>query len=97
MDVTSEVKQTIAAELKLPLEQLHDDTKLADLGAESIDLIEIIFALEEKFDIDISVKAGAARQQPGANPTSAASLSDFATIGDVCRAVQALVDAKSAR
>ena len=47
MQVADDVKQVIAKELKLPVERLTDDTKLGDLGAESLDVIEIVFALED--------------------------------------------------
>ena len=86
--------------------QLNDKTgeiAIRDSNSNSVVLGKSGIAIDSGSDIamtakgDISVKAGAARQQPAANPTSAASLSDFATIGDVCRAVEALVDAKSTR
>jgi acyl carrier protein len=95
MEVADEVKAVIAKELKLPVEELSDDRKLADLGAESLDVIEIVFQLEEKFNIDISVKMA-----PGADaakPQSEADLAAFATVGDICRAVKALVDAKASK
>jgi acyl carrier protein len=94
MEVTDEVKAVIAKELKLPVEELGDERKLADLGAESLDVIEIVFQLEEKFNIDISVKMapdGATGGQAGGG------MSDFATVGDICRAVKALVDAKASK
>jgi acyl carrier protein len=53
--ITDEVMQIIARELKIPPERLAPDTALQDLGVESLDLIEIIFALEEKFDISIPI------------------------------------------
>jgi len=96
MEVAGDIKQVIAKELKIPVERLGYDTKLGDLGAESLDVIEIVFALEEKFDIDISVKMG---PEPAAGNAAAAAndLSAFTTVGDICRAVQALVDAKAAK
>jgi acyl carrier protein len=96
MEVAEEVKAVIAKELKIPIEELSDERKLADLGAESLDVIEIVFRLEEKFNIDISV-----RTAPGASAGAAKRddvvMSDFATVGDICRAVKALVDAKASR
>jgi acyl carrier protein len=94
MGVADGVKRVIAKELKLPIEQLSDDTKFADLGAESIDIIEIVFALEEKYDIDISVNFNQAgtdvsKSQPQMSRT------DLATIGDICNAVQSLLDSKA--
>lgn len=94
MDVADDVKQVIAKELKISVEQLTDDTKLADLGAESLDVIEIVFNLEEKFNIDISVKTTAAPSDT-AKVQGGTDLADFATVGDICRAVRALVDAKA--
>ena len=94
MEVADEVKAVIAKELKLPAEELSDDTKLADLGAESLDVIEIVFQLEEKFNVDISVKMA----PDGANAGQAeGNMADFATVGDICRAVKALVDAKASK
>ena len=95
MDTTAEVTQIIARNLKLPPEKLTPDTKLADLGAESLEVIEIVFELEEKYDISISLKAGegtlALKPDPK-NPT--APQGEFNTVGDIAQVVQALVDAK---
>jgi acyl carrier protein len=98
MEIADEVKQVIAKELKLPVEQVNDDTKLADLGAESLDIIEIVFALEEKFNIDISVKNTPTSTATAVEkPQGASDLTDFATVGDICRAAKTLVDAKASK
>jgi acyl carrier protein len=94
MEVADEVKAVIAKELKLPAGELNDDTKLADLGAESLDVIEIVFQLEEKFNVDISVKMAPGGATGG---QAEGDMSDFATVGDICRAVKALVDAKASK
>jgi acyl carrier protein len=96
MEVADEVKAVIAKELKIPVEQLTDDRKLADIGAESLDVIEIVFQLEEKFNIDISVKMSAAGAD-AQTPPGAGDLSGFATVGDICLAVKKLVDAKASK
>ena len=54
---------------------------LQALGLESIDALEMVFDLEEKFGIQIPYNANSAA-------------SDFATVGDVVRAIQGLVDQK---
>jgi acyl carrier protein len=95
MNTSEDVKLVIAKALKVPAEQLHDETRLQDIGAESIDTIEIMFELEEKFDIDLTVKVGQSGK-PGASQGQL-SLEDFATVGDVCRAVSAIVAAKRPR
>jgi acyl carrier protein len=95
MDVADEVKAVIAKELKLPVAELTDERKLLDLGAESLDVIEIVFQLEERFDIDISVKMEAEAERK--RQRDEIDMSTFATVGDICRAVKTLVDAKASK
>ena len=45
--ITDEVRQIVSKQLKIPLDRLTPDTALQDLGVESLDLIEMVFALEE--------------------------------------------------
>jgi acyl carrier protein len=89
--ITDEVTRIISKELKVPLERLTPDTALRDLGVESLDLIEIIFALEEKFDISIPYDANEA---PAAG-TAGTALGKFETIGQISAAVKGLIDAKT--
>jgi acyl carrier protein len=96
MGIADGVKRVIAKELKLPIEQLSDDSKLVDLGAESIDVIEIVFALEEKYDIDISVNFNEAGTDASKSQRQM-SRAELATIGDICDAVQSLLDSKATR
>jgi len=56
--------------------------KLQDLGIESIDALEMIFDIEEKFGVQV--------------PYNANSTSEFSTVADVTAAVQKLVDGKPA-
>jgi acyl carrier protein len=84
VDIARDVKIVIANALKIPSERLTEETKLEDLGAESLDVIEMVFDLEEKFNITISLSPNLERPS-------------FSTVGDVSRAVKELVDAKAAR
>jgi acyl carrier protein len=59
--------------------QLSDN--LQQLGLESIDALEMVFDLEEKFGIQIPYNANSAA-------------TDFATVGDVVNAIQGLVAQK---
>lgn len=43
----------VAGERKLDPASLTLDSRLEDLNIESVDLVEIIFAIEDEFDIDI--------------------------------------------
>jgi len=55
---------------------------LQDIGIESIDALEMIFDLEERFGIQIPYNANSAAV-------------DFATVGDVVKAIEALIEQKS--
>ena len=92
MDIIDEVRQVISTTLKIPIDQLTPQTRLDDIGAASLDVLEIVFELEEKFGISIPFKAddGARRKSKG----NAAEL-EFRTIGEVANAVKALIDAKT--
>ncbi len=48
------VKEIIAKELEVEAKQLTPDAKfIEDLGADSLDIVELVMALEEEFGIDI--------------------------------------------
>ncbi len=93
--ITDDVMQIIARELKIPLERLTPDTALQDLGVESLDLIEIIFALEEKFDISIPYNANEATAA-GSGDAPQGGLGKLETVEQISAAVKELVGAKTA-
>jgi acyl carrier protein len=48
------VKEIIAKELEVDLKQLQPEAKfIEDLGADSLDIVELVMALEEEFGLDI--------------------------------------------
>jgi acyl carrier protein len=48
------VKEIIAKELEVDVKQLSPEAKfIEDLGADSLDIVELVMALEEEFGIDI--------------------------------------------
>jgi acyl carrier protein len=48
------VKEIIAKELEVGVQQLTPEAKfIEDLGADSLDIVELVMALEEEFSIDI--------------------------------------------
>jgi acyl carrier protein len=57
VDIQNEVKRIIASQLKVPIDRLEPGVRLKDLGAESLDFVEVLFELEEKFDISIPFNA----------------------------------------
>ena len=53
-DKVNQVKKVIASHLNVELDKLTDDAKfIDDLGADSLDLVELVMQLEEDFGIDI--------------------------------------------
>ena len=48
------VKEIIAKELEVDVKQLAPEAKfIEDLGADSLDIVELVMALEEEFGLDI--------------------------------------------
>ena len=52
-DVVSRVIETIAKTQKIPVESVTLDKTFEELKIDSLDGINILFALEEEFDVDI--------------------------------------------
>ncbi len=55
MSVEDKVKKIIAEKLSVDLSEVVPDASFVDdLGADSLDLVELIMSMEEEFDMDIS-------------------------------------------
>jgi acyl carrier protein len=81
--VESDVFDIIAEQSTVDRTRLTRDARLDDLEIESLDVVEIIFALEEKFDIHVPYNANDQELQ-------------FETVGDVVDAVRKLVEEEGA-
>lgn len=56
--VFEKVQKIISENLNVPLEKVTMDTHLVDdLGADSLDAVELIMALEEEYDIEVDDEA----------------------------------------
>ena len=53
MDVAEKVKEIIAEELALDMEEVTEDATFDDLGADSLDIVEVVMAFEDEFDVEI--------------------------------------------
>ncbi|MBU8933662.1 MAG: acyl carrier protein [candidate division Zixibacteria bacterium] len=54
MSVENDVKDIIVEQLGVEMKQVTPDAKFVeDLGADSLDTVELVMALEEKFQIEI--------------------------------------------
>ena len=52
-DLIQRVLKVIAASKRIPLEQVTIESEFQDLGVDSMDAVEILFGLENEFDINI--------------------------------------------
>ncbi|KAI4330466.1 hypothetical protein MLD38_028755 [Melastoma candidum] len=52
-ETVKDVQGIIAKQLSIDESTVTPDTKFADLGADSLDIVEIMMALEEKFSVSI--------------------------------------------
>lgn len=53
-DIELRVKQAVAEQLSLDAESIKNEASfMDDLGADSLDLVELVMALENEFDITI--------------------------------------------
>lgn len=51
----SKIKQMIADQLEISAEQVTSEARfIDDLGADSLDVVELVMALEEQFDVEIA-------------------------------------------
>ena len=82
-DVAGDVIAIIAKRKRVDKPTVELADRLEDLGLESLDAVEMIFDLEEKFDVQIPYNANASDPQEA-----------FVTVGDVVTAVQNLVAKK---
>ena len=81
-DVASDVIAIIAERLPAEKRNFGMADRLEDLGIDSFSAVEMIFDLEEKFDIQISYNSNDARF-------------DLETVGDVISAIKNLVAGRS--
>jgi acyl carrier protein len=80
-DVASEVMEVIVARMRIGDRKVTLPDRLDSLGLESLDVLEIAFDLEHRFDIDI--------------PFNANTKFEFDTVGALVLAIERLVAEKS--
>lgn len=53
-DITKKVKDIVVEHLGVELEKVENDSRfIEDLGADSLDTVELVMAFEEEFECDI--------------------------------------------
>jgi len=52
--IKDQIREVIAEQLGVDAVEIKDDSKfIEDLGADSLDIVELVMALEEEFDLEI--------------------------------------------
>lgn len=54
METLNKIREIIAEQLDIELEKIISETTFEELDADSLDLVELVMALEEEFEIEIS-------------------------------------------
>lgn len=77
MDIAEQVKQIVVEQLSVSEEEVVPTASFVDdLGADSLDVVELVMELEEKFDLEISDE----------------DAEQIATVGDAVRYIEERVD-----
>lgn len=82
-DIASGVIEIVTKKKRVTKPTVELSDRLEDLGLESLDAVEMIFDLEEKFDIEVPY-----------NANTNSSRTEFDTVGDVVSAIEKLVATK---
>lgn len=81
-NVEAEIMDIIAEKTSVDRAALTRDARMEDLEIESLDIVEIVFAIEEKYDIEVPYNANDGDEE-------------FETVGDVVAAVEKVIAAKA--
>ena len=83
-EIEAAVIAILAKQLLLAPDEIAPDSRIDDLGLDSLGKVEAIFAMEERFGIHVPFNANAPDQPEF----------DFSTVGSVVRDVEALIARK---
>lgn len=81
MSQLDEVLDIVAQKAMIDRQRLTPEAKLSDLNISSLDMVEVVFALEEKFGIELPFNANTQDNE-------------FDTVGDVIALVEAQLAGK---
>lgn len=83
-EVAARVRKIIAEQAMVDPSEIRDDTTLEDLGLDSLALVEVVFGIEEAFDVSVPYNAN----EPGDSEF------DISTVGRIIGGVKALIAGK---
>ncbi len=86
------VAQVITETSDIPLSEISPEAHaIDDLGIDSLDFLDIVFALDKKFGIKIPLEAWTKEVNEGS-----ASVEDYFVLKNLCTRIDELIAAKSA-
>ncbi|WP_147125061.1 acyl carrier protein [Shimia ponticola] len=83
--VEEQVRGILAEQAMLDLDDVTTESTLEDLGLDSLGLVEVIFAIEETFDVQVPFNAN----EPDKSEF------DISSVQKIVDGVQSLIDAKT--
>ena len=81
MPQIDDILDVVAKKAMIDRARLTPDARLSDLNVSSLDMVEVMFALEEKFGIELPFNANT-------------SSNEFETVGDVIASVEKQIEQK---
>ena len=81
MSVNAKIQEILAEQALLTPDDVSDSSTLAELGIDSLGVVEVIFAIEEEFSISVPFNA---------NDPEASNF-DISSVGAIAQAVQQLI------
>lgn len=85
MSTADTVRKLIADQAMIPVEEVKDTSTPEDMGLDSLALVEIVFAIEEEFDVSVPFNANEPDQ----------SDFDISSVAKIISAVEALLKEKA--
>jgi acyl carrier protein len=85
-EISDRIRAIFAEQAMLDVADVTPEARLADLGVDSLALVEAIFAIEEAFDVSVPFNANEPER----------TVFDISTVGSVVAAVEGLIARKAA-
>lgn len=83
-DIAKTIHKIIAEQALVDPDVINADTTLDELGLDSLALVEVVFGIEEAFDISVPYNAN----DPGESDF------DISNVGEIVKGVKTLIDQK---
>jgi acyl carrier protein len=79
IDIEEDISEIVAHVARIDRSRVTRDSNLQELGLQSLDVVEIVFAIEDKFDVTVSYNANEAGVVDGGAFRTVANVIDAVT------------------